>query len=326
MASSNNLTRQAKALSAAEGIALLEAKRRIASGTAPQTSDDEGTAPTYFHGGVPGLAPGDHLHSATELGMQVVYNQPWFGAGARYNQSKVYVTSHLGTAIGYAARYLVPGGNRTPGWVYEVEPIGPVEPDPDYGGGARPDLASCCDGAVVVKVIERDVWLSEREQNKVIWPHYYWDTEHQIHAEDGTLLPSTQMVEHGVTQAYVDLLPKWIGLCEINGHGQMTVDGSMIQPEDVLARFDHLDLVDKSHIVKLVDRRARPNVLRCSCGRTFTDRYAAAAHKVDTGKLELIAERHQPEDVTPEQAMQLWVNVIAFRARSQWRWFWDHQE
>lgn len=281
---------------------------------------------TYFHGGVPGLSPGDRLLTAKELGVQIVYNQPWFhGNDARYERDKVYLTMHLGTAIGYAARYRVPGGNPAPGWVYEVEPIGPVEPDPDYGGGARPDLASYCSGAVIVQIIERDVWLSEREQNKVIWPHYYWDLDHQIHAEDGTLLPSPQMADNGVTQAYVELLPKWIALSEINGLGQMTVEGAPILPPAVLARFDHLELVDRSHIVKVTDRRVRPQQLGCSCGGAFTDVYAAAEHKVDMGKLALIAERHQLIDLTSEQALRQWVHHIAEGARSQWRWFFDHQ-
>ncbi|ORA60945.1 hypothetical protein [Mycobacteroides franklinii] len=280
----------------------------------------------YFHGGVPGKTPGDRLYSANELGLQFEYNLPWFqGNGARYDHNKVYLSSHLGTAIGYAARYRDRVGNPLPGWVYEVEPVGPVEPDPDYGAGAIPGLALYCSGAVVVNVIERDVWLSEREQNEAIWPHLYWEVDRPVHAEDGTLLPSDQMLGAGVTQAYVDILPKWIGLSEIDGNGRMTVEGVSIQPPDVLARFDHLNLVDRGHIVKITDRRSRPNRLGCTCGGEFADRYAAAGHKIDMDKLAVIAERHQPDGVTQDQLMQLWVNVVAFRSRSQWRWFFDHQ-
>ncbi|OHU25017.1 hypothetical protein BKG77_16680 [Mycobacteroides chelonae] len=281
---------------------------------------------THFHGGVPGKEPGDRLHTANELGLKFEYNMPWLqGNEARYNKDKVYVSNHLGTAIGYAARYKDRAGNPVPGWVYEVEPIGAVEPDPDCGDGLRPDLASYCDGAVIVRVVEREVWLSEREQNQVIWPHLYWDFDKQVHAEDGTLLPSPQMLESGVTQAYIDLLPKWIGLSEIDGHGRMTIDGEGLYPPDILSRFDHVELVDRSHVVKIADRRARPNALRCSCTGEFTDKYAAAMHKIDMDKLSLIAERHQPESMTPAQAMQAMITALADRSRSQWRWFIEHQ-
>ncbi|MUL61133.1 hypothetical protein FZI86_23165 [Mycobacterium sp. CBMA335] len=224
----------------------------------------------YFHGGKPGLAPGDFIRSAAELGFQFEYgSKKWLsGAKAEYDPRFVYVTPERGTAMGYAARYVDESGLPRPGWVYLVQPDETPVLDPDYGPLAA-GLAERCSRATVVEVVARDVCLSEREQNRLAWPHLHWAPGLPQFAEDGTLIPSPQMVESGVVQAYIDLLPKWIGLTEVNGHGQMTVDGGTASPSEVLSRFDHVRLVDHGHIVSIINRRVVPNVLRCSCGDEF---------------------------------------------------------
>lgn len=278
----------------------------------------------YFHGGVPGLSVGDLLRSADELGLKFEYNKRWYLNNARYDTSKVYLTCHRGTAMGYAARYLDKFGRPRPGWVYLVEPTDTPRPDPDYGTFVE-GLAMYCKAARIIGIEERDVSLSSREQNRLAWPHLYWDVGMPLYEEDGTLIPSAQMTESGVTQDYIDLLPKWIDVSEIDGHGQMTIDGHPVPIDVTLGRFSHLQLVARDHIIKIADKRSVPNVIRCSCSAEFTDKYEAASHKVDVDKLQLIAERNIPPEV-PHDPFKLVIVTIARSARGQWSWFWNHKQ
>lgn len=98
----------------------------------------------YFHGGVPGLKPGQRL-------MPRAVTQTPYALG-RYDRTgvakphRVYVTTTAESAVIYAVGY--PGG----GWLYEVEPIGRLTPDPDC---LEPGLSWECARAVVVAVVGR---------------------------------------------------------------------------------------------------------------------------------------------------------------------------
>jgi hypothetical protein len=92
----------------------------------------------YFHGGVPGLRPGDVITPAAKTGTLSVSGK----AGALYRRDRVYITNSEAEARDYA-KLFVPMGLATTlgveslpiedlgGAVYEVEPRGPIEPDPD---------------------------------------------------------------------------------------------------------------------------------------------------------------------------------------------------
>ncbi|MUM03372.1 hypothetical protein B5P44_00865 [Mycobacterium sp. CBMA 213] len=56
----------------------------------------------------------------------------------------------------------------------------------------------------------------------------------------------------------------------------------------------------------------------------FTDKYVAAAHKVDVEKLQLIAERHLSGKPGPGQ-LAVMIDVVAQRGQGRWRWFRDHR-
>lgn len=92
---------------------------------------------TYFHGGAPGLQPGDLIRPAISLGIVKVKtpNQP------RYNPRRVYITRLRWYAELFA--------NGSQGDVYEVRPVGRPLPDPD----ARASF--CCSCAEVIAVIAR---------------------------------------------------------------------------------------------------------------------------------------------------------------------------
>src|SRR5690349_18130409 len=89
----------------------------------------------YYPGGKPGLSAGAGIVPAAELGHQFSYENPQITTmKLHYSPENVYITSHLGTAIGYPARYKTPLLQAERGDVYLVEPAEPPVPDPDYEG------------------------------------------------------------------------------------------------------------------------------------------------------------------------------------------------
>lgn len=89
----------------------------------------------YFHGGAPGLKPGDLVRPAISLGITKIRtpNQP------RYNPRRVYITRLRWYAELFA--------NGQQGDVYEVRPVGRALPDLDARG------SFCCSCAEVVAVV-----------------------------------------------------------------------------------------------------------------------------------------------------------------------------
>lgn len=91
----------------------------------------------YFHGGAPGLQPGDLIRPAISLGIHKTKtpNQP------RYNPRRVYITRLRWYAELFA--------NGSQGDVYEVNSVGRALPDLDAKGSFH------CSCAEVVAVLAR---------------------------------------------------------------------------------------------------------------------------------------------------------------------------
>jgi len=115
---------------------------------------------TYYHGGIRGLQPGDLILPPDETGAVSVADvgAPTEELSIRvaqvHRKDRVYLTSDVFAARVFAS--LHPNSRRRYGGdVYEVEPIGDVEPDPDYlvGDGGSVQAAR----ARVVAVIQRRV-------------------------------------------------------------------------------------------------------------------------------------------------------------------------
>lgn len=105
----------------------------------------------WYHGGVPGLGVGDWLVPPDCSGTchRLSLHAPE-GAPHGTRTDVVYVTSDPEVARVYAAFY-------PDGAVYEVDPDGPVEPDPD-----APELAGMCDMARIVAVARPRVMFAHR--------------------------------------------------------------------------------------------------------------------------------------------------------------------
>lgn len=108
----------------------------------------------YFHGGAPGLTRGDRLISAARLHLHYRYKR----GNDSYDPGWTYITTDVGVARAYAARFVARDGSTGGGWLYRVEPDGSTEPDPHYQL-AFPEQFSRCREAVVVEVLEEDIHL-----------------------------------------------------------------------------------------------------------------------------------------------------------------------
>ena len=137
------------------------------------TSQDVPTL--YYHGGVPGLAPGKYIEPLRASGafdlQTLVAEAAQAGAAPatygnidHYNTSLVYLTTQRNVAATFASLYRTPTGEPAPGWVYRVEPEGALGTDPDFA--AFPDQYATVARARVVAVERRHVIMSSAQQCK----------------------------------------------------------------------------------------------------------------------------------------------------------------
>lgn len=184
-----------------------------------------------YHGGIPGKRPGDIIYPAADLGFDYTSayeHSPGLRAMTKpkYRPDLVYCTTHLGSARGYAARYVNEDGDEIPGDVYAVAPQGQLEPDPDFN---HPKIGAVYTASAhpltITAVVDRAVVLDRRQQNKECWPYRYYGLWEETHAADGTVLVSEEMRALGVTDDYVALLPKWMDLSEYSNDGALWKPG-----------------------------------------------------------------------------------------------------
>ncbi|MFD8234045.1 hypothetical protein ACFV20_19455 [Streptomyces sp. NPDC059696] len=109
----------------------------------------------YFHGGYPGLKPGQLIlppdQTRTEHRLSAIASE--IGAPAHATRTDVvYVTVARDVARAYAALY-------PDGALYLVEPEGALEPDPDC---STPDLSWQCEAARITAVVDPAVLARSR--------------------------------------------------------------------------------------------------------------------------------------------------------------------
>jgi hypothetical protein len=113
----------------------------------------------YFHGGLPGLEPGDQLlpPDATGTDHRLSSYAAILG-GPVYAQRTdvVYLTTDRQVARAYAAFY-------PDGALYQVMPASPVDPDPDC---YVPGLSWQCPMGVVVAVVDPVVLFRQRTSER----------------------------------------------------------------------------------------------------------------------------------------------------------------
>lgn len=95
----------------------------------------------YFHGGYGGLKTGALILPPTETGAASCSD---YGGHLVCRRDRVYVTTDLDSAIVFAAMH-----HSNKGKVYQVEPLGELDPDPDC---KVPGQSFSCERAAILAV------------------------------------------------------------------------------------------------------------------------------------------------------------------------------
>lgn len=152
----------------------------------------------YWHGGAAGLQVGELILPPSHTGAASTADL----ADMPTRRDRVYFTTVYELARGYAAH--TSGRNA----VYQVEPLGQVETDPDY-----PRVGWQAAKARIVEVSENDVTMTPQQRTQLHQPYERYEDGGLIHDEAGRLLLSTRMAENGFDQAYLDAnVPRWTEL------------------------------------------------------------------------------------------------------------------
>lgn len=177
-----------------------KAGRETAAAAARLARQLEGA--TFWHGGAPGLEVGAVLltaQAAKAAGREDTAHALQHGyADGTTDARRVYFTTDREMARGYCGLYKV--GDAASGSLYRVEPIGPVEPDPDFEGR---DVSWCAPGARIVEVEEEQVDVDEFGAMERIGPYMAWKNGDPIYSPVGHFLPSPEMGKFGITAPWL---------------------------------------------------------------------------------------------------------------------------
>lgn len=277
----------------------------------------------YFHGGAPDLEPGDILRPATTLGLDFTYHQ----GNAVYDPAYVYFTTRIEIATAYASRCVLPYVNEVPGDVYRVQPLGPIEPDPDYE--PLPEIYMRAPRARILEVVRTEVVLTDREQHQLESPWLHWGSlDLPIYDTDGFMIPSPEMTSNGVTAEHTRIYGPWLPPGRIHPEGfyfptrQAREAGYGEVGLELLGQVPDLD--SPEHQVKVkgdYGAEGRGVSYRCVCGfrRRGAEGPSPAEHQLGERLLELIAIGYQDEG---ERLMLIEALARAAATRSPDRWGW----
>lgn len=166
------------------------------------------SAPTYWHGGCPGLEIGSRLLSprdAAAAGLGIPYKpreRPELGIVSRTDRVYFSTNQDFARAFAFQTEITTPSGTLTSrGTLYAVAPIGPVDEDPDFAGH---NVSWRAPGAIITEIVETNVLMRTRDATRAIGSYASWDDGRPMYLEDGRLCVTWQMESHGITQATVD--------------------------------------------------------------------------------------------------------------------------
>lgn len=102
---------------------------------------------SFWHGGPPNLKANQLILPPCKTGYPCASD---YGAEHVHRRDRVYITTEELAAKMYAAMH-----PSRRGWVYEVLPVGELEPDPDCN---EPGLSYACESAVILRAIPVTQW------------------------------------------------------------------------------------------------------------------------------------------------------------------------
>lgn len=153
-----------------------------------------------WHGGAPGIAPGDYIEP------EKVLTRRGIGFGARryaHDNSVVYVSPQRDLARAFATRS---EAFFSRGVLYRVQPTpaSSLACDDDF----RPEVSLTCARALVVAVEETDISMSDEDSTRIVGPHMEWTDRRPIYDEDGYMSPASNWP--GADAEQVRSLGKWL--------------------------------------------------------------------------------------------------------------------
>lgn len=203
----------------------------------------------------------------------------------------MYVTTDVGVAHAYASRYLTGDSQEIPGDVYEVQPVGGVQPDPD--NDLFPESFARTPRARIVSVIARAVALTatvkaQRERRYKVWGR----RDQPIWDEDGLIIPSEQMLGNGVTREWTSLVRPWLELGDVNAHGRLLIAHRSADFWTTVLQV--VPSLDRDHRIQRRRRWTGHPLYRCvPCGKFLDDPQRAALHQLGDTEVRLIAHIHR---------------------------------
>ena len=164
--------------------------------------------PAYWHGGFPGIPVGAHLLSPQDAAVARIpisytpREHPALGRVSRTDRVYFSTSEEFARAYAFQTEITTPSGQlASRGTLYQVQPVGTVEEDPDYAGHS---VSWCSPRAIVIDVVETDVRMRLRDATKAIGIYMTWDDGRPIYLEDGRLSLTWQMESFGLTQDVLD--------------------------------------------------------------------------------------------------------------------------
>lgn len=159
----------------------------------------------YWRGGRTGLEIGTILIPRAEAernGDDMTHYDLQRGYGMNVTDpERVYFSSNREFARGFAGR--IQGGDSDTGIVYqhgalyEVEPLGEIEKDPDFEGG----VSWCAPSARIIAVEEVNVRLNPFEVSERLGPFTTWTDGSPVYTQNGRYIPSPEQIAFGGIEA-----------------------------------------------------------------------------------------------------------------------------
>lgn len=227
----------------------------------------------------------------------------------------MYVTTDEGVAHDYASRYVAGDGRPIPGDVYEVQPVGGVQLDPD--AVLFPESFARCPRARIMAVVARTVVLTKAEQAQLQRRYTVWGRrDRPVWDDDGLIIPSEQMLANGVTREWTRLLQPWLGVGDVGAHGRLLI--AQRSADFWATVLEVVPSLDRDHRIQRRRRWPGHPPYRCAaCTDSADDPLRAALHQLGDTAVQLIARIHR---LPPARVAQELVAVARARDLSRWAW------
>lgn len=206
------------------------------------THSSSGTTATFWHGGAPGLSIGDVIIPRDELPLSNLDRHLAMINEDPTDTGRVYITTNRKFAIAWAIRRSnSPFKGARTGSVYRVDPIGQVDPDPDFPAAAGSYVA---DRAVILDVDRRRVTGSPAVANKVIAPFTTWSDGSRTYTADGWMTVPPQFRRFRITERDMRRAGQWASFdsVAVDGRtGQLTVQGQPPATDEAKRQLHQLE-------------------------------------------------------------------------------------